>query len=141
LDYTAFDFSPIMLERARAKASSRHLEYIRFERGDAAALPYGDGSFDLVLCFNGLHCMPDPGTALSEMVRVLRSGGQLWASWLVQGQDPAADLWIRFLQKRQYLDVCPREDDAMELFEGLNLRSIRTTKSGSYWFVDGTKSM
>ena len=43
--------------------------------GDAAALPFEDGSFDTVVSFHVLEHTEDPGKVLSEMARVLRPGG------------------------------------------------------------------
>lgn len=40
--------------------------------GDAQALPYQDGSFDLVCEFGALHHIPNPRKAVSEMLRVAR---------------------------------------------------------------------
>ena len=42
------DVSPAMVEQARRKLPSEFRERLRFERADAAALPYVDGSFELV---------------------------------------------------------------------------------------------
>jgi SAM-dependent methyltransferase len=42
--------------------------------GDATALPYEDNSFDLVTAFAVMHHLPDPGRAVSEMLRVARLG-------------------------------------------------------------------
>ena len=47
------------------------------ERIDATAIPYGDGSFDVVLCNHVLEHVPDYRKALSEIHRVLRPDG--WA--------------------------------------------------------------
>lgn len=42
---------------------------------DAAALPFRDGSFDLVTAFMSLQDMDEPGAAVSEAARVLRTSG------------------------------------------------------------------
>ena len=42
---------------------------------DATALPYEDGSFQVVLMANALHIMPNPEQALKEIHRVLSPGG------------------------------------------------------------------
>ena len=39
------------------------------------ALPYTDGTFDIVLSLNGFHAFPDKEAAYREVFRVLRSGG------------------------------------------------------------------
>ena len=43
--------------------------------GDAGALPYADGAFDIVLSLNGFHAFPDKEAAYREVFRVLRPGG------------------------------------------------------------------
>ena len=45
--------------------------------GDALALPYPDGTFDVVIASEILEHVPDDETALAELVRVLRPGGSL----------------------------------------------------------------
>src|SRR5262245_13892844 len=45
---------------------------LSFGRSDAARLPFIDGSFDLVWCAQSFFSLPDPLTALREMVRVTR---------------------------------------------------------------------
>ena len=53
-------------------------------QGDAAALPFDDETFDVVLCQAALMFFPDPASALREMARVVKTGGtvavQVWAS-------------------------------------------------------------
>ncbi|MCU1277972.1 MAG: SAM-dependent methyltransferase [bacterium] len=44
---------------------------------DAARLPFGDDSFDLVLIRDVLHHVPDPAGVVAEAERVLRRGGRL----------------------------------------------------------------
>jgi ubiquinone/menaquinone biosynthesis C-methylase UbiE len=45
--------------------------------GDAAILPFEDGSFDLVYCRFLLEYLRDPEQAVREMVRVCRPGGRV----------------------------------------------------------------
>ncbi|MET0741225.1 MAG: methyltransferase domain-containing protein [Candidatus Nanopelagicales bacterium] len=73
---------------------------IEWRRGDAAALPFGDASFDAVLCASGLMFFPDVAQSLAEMARVLRPGGtvatQTWASTDAQaGYGPMIDVVAR----------------------------------------------
>jgi SAM-dependent methyltransferase len=55
---------------------------IEWRQGDAAALPFESGSFDVVLCQAGLMFFPDRAAALREMARVAAAGGvvglQVW---------------------------------------------------------------
>jgi ubiquinone/menaquinone biosynthesis C-methylase UbiE len=75
VEIVATDLSEPMLEHARARRG--HLDGVRFEQADAAALPFGDASFDAVVQQFGLMFVPDKLAALSEARRVLRPGGTL----------------------------------------------------------------
>ncbi len=48
---------------------------IDFRQGDAAVMPFADGSFDLIVCQAAFKNFVHPASALDEMYRVLRSGG------------------------------------------------------------------
>jgi ubiquinone/menaquinone biosynthesis C-methylase UbiE len=50
---------------------------IRWQQGDAAALPFGAAEFDVVLCQQGLQFFPDRARALQEMRRVVVPGGMV----------------------------------------------------------------
>ena len=66
------DFSPGMLERARRKAPE-----LRFEEGDALALPYPDDAFDAATVGFGARNFADLDQGLREMTRVVRPGGKV----------------------------------------------------------------
>jgi demethylmenaquinone methyltransferase / 2-methoxy-6-polyprenyl-1,4-benzoquinol methylase len=73
------DFAEGMLVRARAKAAAmrgRHLK-LRFEWGDALALPYEDDSFDAATVGFGARNFADLARGLAEMARVVRPGGRV----------------------------------------------------------------
>jgi ubiquinone/menaquinone biosynthesis C-methylase UbiE len=73
---SGIDFSPAMLDIARARAAELGRE-IDLREGDAQALPFPDASFDTVVCTLGLCGFPDERVAIAEMHRVLRPGGTL----------------------------------------------------------------
>jgi ubiquinone/menaquinone biosynthesis C-methylase UbiE len=75
------DLAPAMLERARAKLAVAGLAArVGLRLGDAGALPWPDGSFDMVISLEALEFFPRPRRALSEMVRVLKPAGALVVS-------------------------------------------------------------
>lgn len=77
------DISATMLERAAAAAARLGVaDQVTPTIADVAELPFGDGTFDLVVSFTGLHCFPDPHRAIGEMVRVLAPGAAITGSSL-----------------------------------------------------------
>jgi SAM-dependent methyltransferase len=72
---TGLDFSASAVALCR-----RQRPGLRFVRGDAQALPFADGSFDVVVNVESSHCYPSMEAFLSEVRRVLRPGGTFaWA--------------------------------------------------------------
>jgi ubiquinone/menaquinone biosynthesis methyltransferase len=69
------DLTPRMIELARSKAPAGARP--AFLVGDMMALPFADGSFDLVTTGYGIRNVPTIGPALAEIRRVLRPGGVL----------------------------------------------------------------
>ncbi len=64
-----------VLEGARALAEQRGAQNVRFEHGDAYALPFESDSFDVVYAHQVLQHVARPVEVLGEMFRVLRPGG------------------------------------------------------------------
>jgi SAM-dependent methyltransferase len=55
-------------------------EPVRLQAGDLRKLEFGDGTFELVVCFEVIEHLADPFTVLDELVRVLAPGGLLLVS-------------------------------------------------------------
>ena len=70
----AVDISETFVAIARRNAAAAGVT-VRFERGDAAALPAEDASVDFVVCRAAFKNFTAPVAALSEMRRVLKPGG------------------------------------------------------------------
>lgn len=69
------------VEAARARAEAEgNAHRVRFEHGEAGALPLDDGSVDAALALLVLNFVPDPVGAMAEMCRVTRPGGVLAAA-------------------------------------------------------------
>lgn len=93
--WEATDFSEAMIEEAKKRGRPRSLH---FSVQDATCLPYASGSFDAVVISNGLHIMPHPETALTEISRVLKPGGLLLAPTFVRKEGKGPGLRIHMME-------------------------------------------
>ncbi|MEO8431529.1 MAG: methyltransferase domain-containing protein [Acidobacteriota bacterium] len=73
------------LMRARLKARVRGVRNVALSEGDAAALPFPDGQFDLTVSNLGINNFTDPERVLHECARVAKPDGLLAMTTNLQG--------------------------------------------------------
>ena len=71
---TGLDISHTFVGIARDNARQAGVS-VDFRQGNASSMPFAEGSFDLVICQAAFKNFSQPGKAIDEMYRVLRSGG------------------------------------------------------------------
>jgi len=101
-----FDFSTGMLDVARhrqARKSDPRAQGIQFVQGDALALPFADGAFNLVTISYGLRNLADFDRGLRELTRVLAPGGRLLVLDFGKPDHP----WWRWLYFQHLRWICP----------------------------------
>jgi ubiquinone/menaquinone biosynthesis C-methylase UbiE len=121
------DIEPALLQDARRDASRDGVQNrASFLLADAHALPFSDGSFDMVLSIASLHLWHDRQKAINESYRVLRKGGVV--SMLVGRRlvYPGKVWLLDFVTKRsaKYLK---------SVFEAAGFKEIRTVYAESSW--------
>jgi SAM-dependent methyltransferase len=101
-DTTEVDLNPASVEAPPA-------DNLRFVRGDARALPFEDGAFDVVVTFQALEHVPDPWRALEEMLRLARPGGLVGVIGpnLLSPLAPVRAALVRLAQPARVLDLLP----------------------------------
>jgi ubiquinone/menaquinone biosynthesis C-methylase UbiE len=141
---TCTDYVPDLLEHARARADVEGLPLVT-QPADAQALPFPDGSFDVVTSTFGAMFAPDQQKTAGELVRVLRPGGRLgMANW-------TPDSWVgaQFGLQARYLPppdgVLPAaawgtRDRLEELFTGL-VADLRTSTLHAEFVHHSTTSL
>ena len=81
------DFSENMITQTRQHVETLNMKQVSLRQMDAEAIAYEDQSFDAVLCGLSIAFFSDSRLALSEMTRVLKTGGTLGiSSWKRKAQ-------------------------------------------------------
>ncbi len=88
-EVVGMDFSERMLALARVKTSA-----VRFEVGNALALPYADDSFDAATVGFGARNFSDLPLGLREMARIVRPGGRVVVLEITTPQRPPLSIFF-----------------------------------------------
>jgi SAM-dependent methyltransferase len=81
----ASDLTPELFEAGR-KLAALNGATVEWDEGDAEALPYGDGEFDVVMSTVGVMFAPNHQASADELVRLTRPGGTIGLiSWTPEG--------------------------------------------------------
>ncbi|HYG56865.1 MAG TPA: class I SAM-dependent methyltransferase [Symbiobacteriaceae bacterium] len=96
---TGVDLTPEMLTEAKRLVAERGVANVAFQEADAEALPFGDGTFDVVTCRIAAHHFPDVAAFCREAARVLRPGGRLLVVDNVAPEDQGLDRFINTVEK------------------------------------------
>ena len=94
------DLSEGMLAVARRKANALGLTNIMFQNDDVTTLPFNQYSFDAVISRFCLMFLPDIPAAVTEIARVLRSGGYITAAvWSTPDKNPFMRIPMEVIKK------------------------------------------
>ena len=102
------DISAGMLRVAEEKASDRGLNNLEFAVCDAAAMPFGDSTFDAVYCRFGFMFFPVMSLAMREMARTAKPGARVGAVvWGRAAENPWASLILGTIARHRELPIPP----------------------------------
>ncbi|MGZ5253053.1 MAG: arsenite methyltransferase [Flavitalea sp.] len=109
------DFTPAMVERARANAELRGFNNVEFRQGDIEKMPVSANVADVIVSNCVLNLVPNKKAVFAEIFRVLKQGGHFSISDIVlEGELPekiqqAAEMYAGCvsgaIQKKEYLDL------------------------------------
>ena len=88
---TGIDLSRGMMAIGEQKVAKHgYAPHVQFDYGSAQQMPYADASFDTVTCAYGVRNFANMDEGLSEMYRVLRTGGELMVLEFLFSRDKGA---------------------------------------------------
>jgi ubiquinone/menaquinone biosynthesis C-methylase UbiE len=103
LQVVGLDLSDAALGLARDHVEKDEVPLaVSFEKGDAQDMPFGDGTFDLVISSNTLHLVNNPVEMFDEIDRVLKPDGRFLLSDLRRS-------WLGVLTEHIRAAYSPRE--------------------------------
>lgn len=111
---TATDLGPGMIAFAEELAKKKGLRNIEFRVADVEALPFPDGSFDVVSCRFGVMFFPEQVKAFRECRRVLQPGGRV--AFVVWGKREQPFLGTTVGVLMRYVEAPPPDPDAPHAF-------------------------
>jgi SAM-dependent methyltransferase len=125
------DPSPEQIDFARQRLAS---DTVRFDIGDAMALPYADDAFDAAVMALVIFFVPDPARSIAEMARVVVPGGSVSAyAWDILGGGFPFDALQEEMSRFGPAPIWPpsveasRIDAMRALWSGAGLEQIETT--------------
>jgi arsenite methyltransferase len=148
----AFGIDPwqTAMARIRAKIDLLGIRNVELVPGDATAMPFKDGEFDLVVSNLGINNFDDPPKVLAECRRVTKPGGILALATNLRGQMQlfyeVFESTLRELGRDDWVDRLRKHVDHRTTLEGLSAMveasgfSVRKTIRGGavMRFTDGS---
>ena len=102
----AVDLSAGMLAQAKRKARCEGIQNITFIQGDVEALPYDDGTFDVITCGYGMFFYPEMEKTYQMLCQKLKEGGQIiFSSFTKEAFSPYVDLFLQRLEKDHQIEI------------------------------------
>jgi ubiquinone/menaquinone biosynthesis C-methylase UbiE len=121
-EYVALDLNP---EGIRYCQTRHQVANLRFIQGDAMALPFPDGSFDVVVNVEASHCYPDFRKFVDEAARVLKPGGRFVHADLRYPSQVVS--WVEDLARHPSLRLEKMRLINPEVVRGMELNTPRYT--------------
>lgn len=147
---TGVDRSHSQIRTARERAAAEKIDNCAFERVNALALTVPDASFDVLIASRIFTVLPNHERAVSEMFRVLKSGGRCFIAeprYAFWASIPLTAMWLlastlhsgngyREPKKATVLD----HNGFTNLFQRFPWKSVRTWNDGRYQYALCEKS-
>lgn len=141
----ASDLTFAMLQAARQHITTSGISNVYYSRNAAEAMPFANGSFDIVACRIAAHHFSNPRAFTCEAARVLRPGGKLLISDHIGLQDSSLDAFMDVFERwRDPSHVRAYSFDEWQMFleaAGLHIEHTENDPREPYEFASWTARM
>jgi protein-disulfide isomerase-like protein with CxxC motif/SAM-dependent methyltransferase len=134
------DFTPAMIEKARANIERMGLTYVTIVEGNATKIPLPDGGVDVVTSNGVLNLVPDKPAAFREIFRVLRPGGLLQLADIVVQEDVGAVCGLNPQLWADCIGGAAVEADYLRTIREAGFEDLRIVKRIDYFSKSGSES-
>lgn len=122
------DFTPAMVDKARANAAKMGFANVEFRLGDIEHMPVDDCTIDVVVSNCVLNLVPNKEMAISEIYRVLKPGGHFSISDVVLVGDLPKSIQNAAEMYAGCVSGAIQKDDYLGIIERVGFRSITIQK-------------
>jgi ubiquinone/menaquinone biosynthesis C-methylase UbiE len=130
----SLDIAEEMLKQAKNNGYPKSIHYIQ---ADAAAIPFSDEAFDMVVCYSCFPHFLDKPRAMAEMARVLRIGGRL-AIWHTASRQAINELH-KSIGNTVSNDTIPDEATMRKMLAASGLKPIEIRDESHRYLVIAAK--
>ena len=128
------DFTPAMIDKARANAEKRGFHNVEFRQGDIERMPVTANTADVIVSNCVLNLVPNKEAVIKEVFRVLKGGGHFSISDIVlQGELPKKiqeaaemyagcvsgaiqkDVYLKLIEVQGFQNITVQKDKAIEI--------------------------
>lgn len=131
------DRSHEQISWARGRARHERLHNCRFERINVLEIPYGDGDFDALIASRLFTVLAEREEAVSEMHRILRSGGRCLVAeprLAFRASVPLLAMWLLARVKRSSKGYCePRRAVVLSRLDFIDLFRTQPWRKCEIW--------
>jgi ubiquinone/menaquinone biosynthesis C-methylase UbiE len=127
------DISPEMIKYAQERVGN----YVELKVADSENLPWGDNTFDIIVCILSFHHYSNPEKSLEEMKRVLKNNGHINIAelYLPEPLRYLTNLYMRSKFNRTGDVKVYSKNEWLKMLTNIGIININIEKTNSFYLI------